>query len=68
MSPISQDTRAALDAYRRQNPSMGDIPLFPAPMDASKPICRETAAIWLVKAEKLAGLAKLTGGVFHCYG
>ena len=67
VSPISEDTRAALDTYRRQSPRMGDVPLFPAPKDPAKPIRRETAAMWLVKAEKLAQLPKLTGGVFHCY-
>ena len=30
-------------------------------------MCRETAAKWLLRAEKLAKLPKLAGGVFHCY-
>ena len=67
VSPISRDARAALDAYRRQSPMLGSAWLFPAPKDASKPIRRDTAAVWLVKAEKLAELPKLKGGVFHPY-
>jgi len=31
------------------------------------PIGRETAAAWLIRAEKLAELPKLRGAVFHCY-
>ena len=30
-------------------------------------IRRETAATWLVKAERLAGLPKMKGGVYHPY-
>ena len=67
ISPISADTAAALETYLRQNPRVGDVPLFPAPRDHSKPIRRDTAAVWLVRAEKLAGLPKLKGGVFHPY-
>ena len=67
VSPISRDARAALDDYRRQSPRLGSAWLFPAPKDASKPIRRDTAAVWLVKAEKLAELPKLKGGVFHPY-
>ena len=52
VSPISKDTRAALDTYRRQSPRMGDVPLFPAPKDPAKPIRRETAAIWLVRGNR----------------
>ncbi|MEX2584295.1 MAG: hypothetical protein WD766_13585, partial [Gemmatimonadota bacterium] len=69
----------ALDAYLRRNPRIGDVPLFPAPGPRVKkdakpaqdrpevPMGRETAAKWLVKAEGLAKLPKLVGGVFHPY-
>ena len=46
---------------------MGNAPLFPAPRDDSRPIRRDTVAKWVLKAEKLAGLPKLVGGVFHPY-
>jgi hypothetical protein len=53
-----------MDAYLKQNPRMGDVPLFPSPKDDSKPIRRDLTARWLLKAEKLAGLPKLAGGQF----
>jgi integrase len=65
ITPISPEARAELDAYLRRRPRLGDVPLFPAPRDESKAIRRETAAAWLLKAEKLAKVPKLTGGVFH---
>ena len=67
VSPINGDARAALDVYLRQSPRMGDVPLFPAPQDASRSISRDTAAKWLVRAERLAELPKLKAGVFHPY-
>lgn len=78
ISPVSGAAREALDAYLRRNPRMGNVPLFPAPggrrkkeapvlPGPEKPMRRETAAKWLLKAEELAGLPKLKGGVFHPY-
>ena len=67
VTPISADTRAELDHYLRGSPRVGDVPLFPAPRDPSKPIRRETAAKWLLRAERLAGQPKVKGGVFHPY-
>jgi hypothetical protein len=80
VSPISKPAREALDAYLRHNPRLGDVPLFPAPgprrskkkpapaaRGPEKPIRRETAAKWLLRAEALAELPKLVGGVFHPY-
>lgn len=57
---------------------VGDVPLFPAPklrkIEDADPvreeevsIGRETVMKWLVRAEKLAELTKLKGGVFHPY-
>lgn len=78
ISPVSAPAREALDAYLRRNPRMGNVPLFPAPggrrkkeaaahHGPEKPIRRETAAKWLLRAEGRAGLPKLKGGVFHPY-
>lgn len=67
ISPISAKARAELDKYLRRSPRMGPVPLFPAPRGGSKSIRRETAARWLLKAEKLAGLPKIKGGVYHPY-
>jgi integrase len=78
ITPISAETRRELDRYIRQHPRMGNVPLFPAPgprrkkgapprSGLEKPVSRETAARWLLRAEKAAELPKLTGGVFHPY-
>jgi integrase len=76
ISPISRAARTALDAYLGTNPRLGDVPLFPAPGAkrkkdappvAEKAIGRHTASKWLIRAEELAGLAKLERGAFHPY-
>lgn len=80
ITPIGAEARAELDRYQRRAARVGDVPLFPAPgrkpkRDAKpnekrapeKPISRDTAAKWLVRAEQLAGMPKLRGGVFHPY-
>jgi integrase len=46
---------------------LGNVPLFPSPKDDSKSIRRDLTARWLLNAEKLAGLPKLSGGQFHPY-
>jgi integrase len=78
VSPVSRPAREALDTYLRLNPRMGNVPLFPAPgrkprkgqrkpATQPKPISRDLAAKWLVRAETKAELPKLVGGVFHPY-
>jgi hypothetical protein len=80
ITPLSADARAELDIYLRRSARVGDVPLFRAPGVKRKknaplpikpvpdrPIRRDTAAKWLIRAEKLADLPKLRGGVFHCY-
>ena len=49
------------------SPRLGDVPLFPAPNHAEKPMRRDVAARWLLKAERLAELPRLVGGVWHPY-
>ena len=65
--PISPVVRAALDRVLRERPGIGQAPLFPAPGDPTKPVTRHLADKWLRKAEKLAGLEKLDGSLFHAY-
>lgn len=67
ISPISGPAREELDLYLRRSPRIGDVPLFPAPKAPEQPICRETAAKRLLRAEKRADQPKLAGGVFHPY-
>lgn len=67
VSPISRQAREEVERYLQKNPRVGDVPLFPSPADAERPISREMAAKWLARAEKLAGVPKLKGGAFHPY-
>lgn len=67
VTPLSGPAREALDQYLERNPRLGDVPLFPAPRDATAPIRKDTAGNWLMRAEKLAGLPKLAGGRWHPY-
>lgn len=67
VAALGRDARAAVDAYLRRNPRMGDVPLFPAPGDGAKPLRKETASSWLMRAEALAKLPKLERGAFHAY-
>ena len=65
--PISPLVRAALDRVLQERPGIGRVYLFPAPRDPSKSVDRHLAAKWLRTAEKLAGLEKLDGGLWHTY-
>ena len=67
VTPISDRTRQGLATYLASNPRMGDVPLFPSPTRPDLPIRRDLTARWLLKAESLAKLPKLRGGVFHPY-
>jgi hypothetical protein len=78
VTPISEEMRAELDRYLAAAARIGDVPLFPAPgrkpkkgttpkPEPEKPVRRDLAARWLLRAEALAGLPKLVGGVFHPY-
>jgi hypothetical protein len=55
------------DSIATCNPRLGDVPLFPGPKDETQPISRVVAARWLIRAETLAEVPKLTGGTFHPY-
>lgn len=68
ITPISPDTRTEIERYLSRNPrGLADVPLFPGPKDATLSISRTIASRWLVRAEKLAEVSKLTGGTFHPY-
>lgn len=79
VTPITAAMRAEVDRYLAINPRIGDVPLFPRPgarfstkdfkpkaVELS-PMRRDVAARMLLRAEQLAGLPKLVGGVFHPY-
>ena len=65
--PISPEVRAALDRVLDQRPGIGRAYLFPSPIDPSQPVRYERASEWLVKAERLAGLTKHEGTLWHAY-
>jgi integrase len=69
--PLSKDTRAAVDGILERNPTIGDLPLFPAPKtrkgDRPGPWTRFHARNLLRRAEKAAELDALAGGDFHPY-
>jgi hypothetical protein len=71
VTAISADARAALERYLAANPRLGDVPLFPSverKADGPEvPLSRSTATKWLARAERLAELPKLAGGVWHPY-
>ena len=64
-TPIFAATRSELERYLSLNPRVGNVPLLPRPKDENKPIAGDVAAHWLIRAEKLAEVQKLTGGTFH---
>ena len=78
ISPISLQSREALDCYLAQNLRLGEVPLFPAlgltqkedvgpALREEGPISRHLASKWLLRAEGLAALPKLERGMFHPY-
>jgi hypothetical protein len=80
VTAIGPEARAELDRYLHRAARLGDVPLFPAPgrkrrkgapppkhPRPEQPIGRDTASKWLVRAEALAEVPKLRGGVFHPY-
>ena len=63
--PVSPEVRGALDRLLRERPGIGNAPLFPAPKDYAKSCRYELAAAWLREAERVAGLPKHEGGLWH---
>jgi hypothetical protein len=67
LTAISAPARAALDAYLRDNPRVGDVPLFPGRTDPAAPLKKADAEYLLTRAEAAAALPKLERGLFHPY-
>ena len=65
--PLSSSSRAAIDRILAERPGIGAAYLFPAPRDPSKPLDKDVAADWLLEAEKLAGVEKHDGSLWHAY-
>ena len=67
MVPISPEVRAAIDRILGDRPGIGTAYMFPALKDPSKPLSVEVASEWLLKAEKIAGVEKQKGSLWHAY-
>lgn len=67
ITPISKETRTALDVYLREHPKLGDAPLFASAEYPSRSIGKEIAGYWLRKAEKLAKLERMERGGYHAF-
>ncbi len=66
-TPISEAARHAIDVHLRQHAVIGDAYLFPSPRKRGEPYSRAGVRRWLLQAEKLAGLPKMKGGLWHPY-
>ncbi len=65
--PISPEVRSALDRALAERPGIGAAYLFPSPVDPSLTVRYERASEWLLRAEKLAGVPKQKGSLWHAY-
>ena len=68
IAPLSADGRAELDRYLRENPRVGEGPLFSASMTDSNGLHQALADYWLRKAVKLATIKVVVqddGGGFN---
>ncbi len=67
VAPLNAAARAAIDRILAERPGIGAAPLFPSPLDPSKPMSKELADKWLLAAEKLARVEKQEGSLWHAY-
>ena len=67
-TPMEPGARKAIDRILQiRTVVTNDTPLFPSPKDRTKPVRYELTRTWLRKAEKLAGVPKQAGGLWHPY-
>ncbi len=67
-TPINELARAALDRVLEQRPAFNlDGYLFPSPRKPGEPIRGDVTSKWLKQAEKLAGVPKQDGSLWHAY-
>lgn len=67
LTPINAQVRAAIDGVLRERPGVGKAYLFPSPRNARRVVSKDLASKWLLRAEALAQLPKLAGGIWHPY-
>lgn len=67
ITPIAEVVRDELESYLERSARIGEASLLPATDHPELPLPRSTATKWLEKAEQLADLPKLRGGLWHAY-
>ena len=65
--PISPSVRRALDRILAERPGIGAAYLFPSPTDQTQPIAYERVRTWFQQAERLAGVSKQQGSLWHAF-
>ena len=65
--PISPSVRGALDRILAERPGIGAAYLFPSPTDQTQPIAYERVRTWFQQAERLAGVPKQQGSLWHAF-
>lgn len=65
--PVSPEVKAVLESILRERPGIGAAPIFPAATNPSKPTSTMVASSWLLEAEKIAGVEKHDGSLWHAY-
>ncbi len=65
--PVSANLSAALKTAQAKRGGIGELLMFPALNDPTKPVDYRVIARWLQKAEELAGLPHLEGGAYHSF-
>jgi hypothetical protein len=56
---MTEEARAVIDRNTEY--------LFPSPCDPEKPVSKDLARDWLLRAERLAKVRKLDGSLWHAY-
>ena len=64
-TPVSAEALGVLEEARWRNPGIGDLPVLPAPKDASMCVGQWPIRDWWEKAEVLAGLEPKRGRGWH---
>lgn len=68
VAPLSKQARAELDLYLRSSGErFGEVPLFPASTEGSKPLAKSHANWWLRRATTLAELPRADRGGYHMF-
>lgn len=65
--PVTPNVRDALNRILKERPGLGDAPIFPSPRGRAAPVRYELASAWLREAERIAGVPKQDGSLWHAY-